>query len=196
MELYEPLNALKPVGEGLWVVDGPVVRMSYLGGSIPFPTRMAVVRLARGGLFLWSPTTPTEGLRAQIDALGPVRHLVSPNKLHYAHIPAWKRTYPGATAWASPGLRERAASQGVDAPFDSDLGEEPDPAWRRELDQLIFRGSRFLEEVVFFHRKTRTVILADLVENFEPRKLGGVAGGWPVWPERRTPTARPPWSSG
>jgi len=95
VELYEPINTLKPVGEDLWVVDGPVVRMAYLRASIPFPTRMVVVRLANGDLFLWSPIEPDEGLRSRIDALGPVRHLVSPNKLHYAHAAAWKRAYPG-----------------------------------------------------------------------------------------------------
>lgn len=173
MELYEPINALKPVGEDIWVADGPVVRMAYLGFSIPFPTRMVVVRLASGGLFLWSPTEPEEGLRSQIEALGPVRHLVSPNKIHYAHIAAWKRLYPEATAWASPGVRGRAAAQRVDVSFDADLGDEPDPGWRADLDQIVFRGSRFMDEVVFFHRKTRTLILADLIENFEPEKIGG-----------------------
>ncbi len=43
---------------------------------------------------MWSPTEPDEGLRKEIDALGPVRHLVSPNKLHYVHVCAWKRAYP------------------------------------------------------------------------------------------------------
>ena len=157
MELYEPLNVPKPVGEDLWLVDGPVVRMSYLWGSFPFPTRMAVVRLRGGDLLLWSPTAPDEGLRSRIDALGRVRHLVSPNKFHYAHIAAWKRAYPEATAWASPGVRERAASQHIDVSFDADLGEAPAPAWRGEVDQLVFRGSRLLEEVIFFHHKTRTV---------------------------------------
>lgn len=176
MQLYEPLNTLKPIGEDLWVVDGPVIRISYLGSSFPFPTRMAVVRLEGGDLFLWSPTELVESLRSQIDALGPVRHLVSPNKLHYAYIAAWKRAYPEATAWASPGVRERAASQRIGVSFDADLGEEPDPAWQGDLDQRIFRGSRLLEEVVFFHRRTRTVILADLIENFEPAKLGMVHG--------------------
>lgn len=174
MDLYEPLNTLKPVGGNLWIVDGPVIRMSYLGGSLPFPTRMVVVRLEGGDLFLWSPIGLSESLRSQIDALGPVRHLASPNKLHYAHIPAWKRAYPEALAWASPGVRERAASQGIGVSFDADLGEEPDPAWREDLDQIIFRGSRQLEEVVFFHHKTRTVILADLIVNFEPTKLGRI----------------------
>jgi hypothetical protein len=173
VELYEPINTLKPVGEDLWLVDGPIVRMAYLGVSIPFPTRMVVARLANGDLFLWSPTEPEEGLRAEIDALGPVRHLVSPNKIHYAHIAAWKRIYPEATAWASPGVRERAASQRIDVSFDADLGDEADPVWRKDLDQLVFRESRFMEEIVFFHRGTRTLLLADLIENFEPEKIGG-----------------------
>ena len=173
MELYEPLNTLKPVGEDLWVIDGPVVRMAYFGGSIPFPTRMVVARLTNGDLFLWSPIEPGGGVRAEIDGLGPVRHLVSPNKIHYAHIAAWKRIYPEATAWASPGVRERAASQRIDVSFDADLRDEPDPTWRGDLNQLVFRGSRFMEEVVFFHRKTRTLVLADLIENFEPEKIGG-----------------------
>ncbi len=30
-----------------------------------------------------------------------------------------------------------------------------------------------MEKVVFFHYKTRTVILADLIENFELEKVGG-----------------------
>jgi hypothetical protein len=173
VELYEPINTLKPVGERLWVVDGPIVRMAFSGGSMLFPTRMVVVQLANGDLFLWSPTESDDGLRVQIDALGPVRHLVSPNKLHYAHIATWKRAYPEATAWASPGVRERAASQRLDVSFDTELGDLPDKAWREDLDQLIFRGSRFIQEVVFFHRKSRTLILADLIENFEPKKMQG-----------------------
>jgi hypothetical protein len=56
--------------------------------------------------------------------------------------------------------------------FEIDLGEEPEEAWSEDLDQLVFRGSWLLEEVVFFYRKSRTVILADLIENFEPEKLG------------------------
>jgi len=177
MELYEPINVLKPVGEDLWIVDGPLVKMSYLGTSIPFPTRMVVVRLQSGELFLWSPTELVEGLRSQIDVLGLVRHLVSPNKLHYVHISAWKATYPEAVAWASPGARERAASQHLEVSFDRDLVDDPDPGWRGDLDQLVFCGSRFMEEVVFFHHKTQTLILADLIENFEPKKVGGFYGG-------------------
>lgn len=170
--LYEPVNTLKPVAPGLWVVDGPIVRMVALGGNAPFTTRMTVAQLADGGLWCHSPVAPDTALFAAVDALGPVRHLVSPNKLHYAHIAAWKQRYPDAIAWASPGVRERTAGQRIEVAFDADLDDVPEPAWVAEIDQLRFRGSRVIEEVVFLHRASGTLILADLIENFEAAKLG------------------------
>lgn len=191
--LYKPLNTLKPVAPGLlWIADGPIVRMAALGGSVPFPTRMSVAKLADGSLWCHSPIAPDDALFAAIDALGPVRHLVSPNKLHYTHIAAWKRRYPQATAWAAPGVRERAVSQKIQVDFDEDLGEAPEPAWAADLDQLHFRGSRVFEEVVFLHRASATLILADLIENFEAAKLGTVMRwiarfGGVLDPDGRTP---------
>ncbi len=143
----------------------------YTGPLFPFPTRMTVVRLSDGGLWCHSPTVLTPELKAQIDSLGSVRHLVSPNKIHYAHIPTWARVYPEAVAWASPGVRDRAARQRIDVTFAADLQDKPPSQWLVDLDQLIFRGSRFMDEVVFFHRRTATLILADLIENFEPEKV-------------------------
>jgi hypothetical protein len=171
MDVYAPLDVPRPIGDALWVVDGPVVRLSIVGFAVPFPTRMVIVRLANRDLFVWSPIELSPLLRERVDALGRVRHLVSPNKLHYTHIAAWKAAYPGAIAWASRGVRERAASRDASVAFDRELAAAPDSAWASEIDQLVFRGSRAFEETVFFHRATRTLILADLIENFEPAKL-------------------------
>ncbi|HEY3520975.1 MAG TPA: DUF4336 domain-containing protein [Rhodanobacteraceae bacterium] len=170
--LYEPINVLKSVAPDIWIADGPVVRMAApCGMSAPFTTRMTIVRLRGGGLWCHSPIAPDESLFAAIDALGPVRHLVSPNKLHYAYIAAWKQRHPQAAAWASPGVRERASTQGSDVKFDADLEDAVPAAWSDRLGQLHFRGSRVFEEVVFFHRASATLILADLIENFERAKL-------------------------
>ncbi|MGH9567871.1 MAG: DUF4336 domain-containing protein, partial [Candidatus Angelobacter sp.] len=95
------------------------------------------------------------------------------NKLHYTHINAWKKRYPRALAWASSGVREFAAEQRIKVNFDADLDDGPPPAWSGQIDQLRFRGSRFMEETVFFHRRTDTLILTDLIENFEAGKLNG-----------------------
>ncbi len=164
---YEPLNTLKPVGSDIWIVDGPACEWGYPPwGKLTFPTRMTVIRLGSGDLFLHSPTELVPSLKSEIDALGPVRHLVSPNKIHNLHIRAWGTAYPEAVKWASPGVRKR-----VDYAFDRDLGEAPDPAWAAEVDQRIAHGSRFMEEVVFFHKLSRTLILTDLIENFDVTRV-------------------------
>ena len=67
---YPPLNTLKAVCDDVWVVDGPVIRFGPPGLKMPFPTRMTVVRLAGGDLFIHSPTALTPALRAGILDLG------------------------------------------------------------------------------------------------------------------------------
>jgi len=89
VQTYEPINTLKPVAENVWNVDGPIIHMQQHGVSIPFPTRMAVIRLANGDLFLHSPIQLDSGSQGEIEALGAVRHLVSPNKIHYTYIGEW-----------------------------------------------------------------------------------------------------------
>ncbi len=128
---------------------------------------MTIIRLSSGELFVQSPTTLTAELKAEVESLGPVRHLISPNKIHYWWIGDWGRAYPAALKWASPGVRSSALEQGWE--FDRDLGETASSAWGEEIDQLIVHGGRFMDEVVFFHKPSRTLILADLIENFEPK---------------------------
>lgn len=191
--LYRPLNVLKEVGEDIWIVDGGVIRMDIKVGSIPFSTRMTIVRLVNGSLFVHSPIQPDPDLINEINRLGVVKYLISPNLIHYAYIPAWQEIYPDAIAWASPGVRERAKSQQITVEFDRDLTDDAPEEWESSLQQLIFKGSRVIEEVVFFHKKSQTLILTDLIENFEPEKteswfykflykLGGIAA-----PDGQTP---------
>ena len=101
------------------------------GTKVPFPTRMTIVRLSSSELWCHSPTELTPELKAQIDSLGSVHHLISPNKFHYTHIGTWASAYPEAT-WASPGVRDgtalpkedRAPQQKVDIIFDADLNNK------------------------------------------------------------------------
>jgi Domain of unknown function (DUF4336) len=81
---YAPLNVLKPVVAGaVWIVDGPEIEFNWLGLSLPFPTRMTLIRLAGGDVWVHSPTAPDTALLAAVRALGPVRWLIAPNTLHY-----------------------------------------------------------------------------------------------------------------
>ncbi len=171
VSLYHPLNTLKAIGEDIWIVDGGIIDMDIKIGTLPFPTRMTVIRLENDDLWCHSPIAPDKELLAQINDLGTVRHLVSPNMIHYAYIADWKNLYPQATAWASPKVTERAKTQNISVTFDKELTDIAPTEWAGQIEQLIFQGSRVMSEVVFFHQASRTLILADLIENFETEKI-------------------------
>ena len=154
---YEPLCTLKPVADGLWLIDGPPV----LHRRIPYPTRATVVRLASGDLWVHSPTALGDSLRRELEAEGPVAHLVAPNAAHVTHLPAWRAAWPDARVWAAP-----------EADVDGAEALRPDgaePAWDGQLDQIVVRAGPKLSEAAFFHRPSRTLILTDLIEAHETR---------------------------
>lgn len=171
LSLYEPLYTLKEVDQNIWIVDGDLIQMDMKIFKLPFQTRMTVIKLNDGKLWIHSPIAPNEELFTELDALGRVAYLVSPNKIHYAYMADWKKRYPHAQAWSSPGVEERAKSQNVKVVFDIDLTDKAPDLWSDEIDQLIFKGSSVIEEVVFFHKSTKTLIVTDLIENFEPEKI-------------------------
>ncbi|EOD18559.1 hypothetical protein EMIHUDRAFT_50494, partial [Emiliania huxleyi CCMP1516] len=68
--------------------------------------KMAVVRLPDGTLWVHSPVELDSALRDALAALGPVRHVVTPNTEHQKYASDWLREYPEATGYSCPGLRE------------------------------------------------------------------------------------------
>lgn len=122
---------------------------------------MTVVRLQDERLWIHSPVGLTQHLSKAIGALGRVVAVVAPNKYHHLFLRDWIAAYPEAAIYAAPGLRQKRR----DIVFDEDLSDLAPKEWAEEIDQVVFRGSRAFDEVVFFHRQSRTAILTDLVVN-------------------------------
>ena len=55
------------------------------------PIRMTVVRLSSGDILMHSPTRFDARLKAEIEAHGPIRHLVAPNIAHWSFLAEWQR---------------------------------------------------------------------------------------------------------
>ncbi len=151
--LYEPIHVYKPLAPDIGIVDGPFEYLTVPGIRLPLPftTRMTVVRLTNGDLFLHSPIKFDERLARKLQGLGRIRHLVSPNQFHYAHIGEWARTFPETISWASPHVRRRAHARHVHVDFTRDLDSDAPEEWNREIDQLLFPGGYF-KEFIFFRR--------------------------------------------
>jgi hypothetical protein len=170
---------LNRIHDALWTVAAP---QRFLG--LHLGTRMTVVALHGGGLLLHSPVPLTDPLRAEIDAIGPVRHVVCSNYYHHLHAGPWSLAYPDAALHGPAELADKRPDlRGLRA-----LSEEPHPDWKGDLVPLFIAGS-MLRETVFVHPASRSLVSSDLVENFETSdhlptrfylKLGGVHGklGW------------------
>ena len=161
---------LERIDEALWLAEGETI--SFYGFA--YPTRSVIVRLAKDRLWVWSPIRLSDELRGDIERLGQVAHLVSPNKLHHLYLAQWKSAYPAAKLWGPQSTVARCRK----LEFARALGEAPPPEWGGDIDQAWFRGSFAMDEVVFFHRPSQTAIVADLIQAFDPAFL---ARNWPWW---------------
>jgi hypothetical protein len=165
--------------EALWVAAAP---LSFLG--LHLGTRMTVVRLAGGELWVHSPIATTPEMRAAVDALGPVRHIVAPSLFHHLYAGQWQTAYPDAALYGPAAL----ARKRKDLKLTSPLEEAARAPWAGELVPLHIDGCQ-LDETVFVHHATRTLIASDITENFTTSphwptrlylKMSGVHGkvGW------------------
>ncbi|MEN3383101.1 MAG: hypothetical protein V7608_3145 [Hyphomicrobiales bacterium] len=173
--IYPPLNTLKRVADDVWIVDGPIIRFGKPWLNLPFPTRMTVMNLGGRRLFIHSPTPLVPELKSEIEDVGVPRWIIAPNRLHYWWLPEWHAGYPDADVYLAPRVREQAGGR-ID--FDAfTLDRDCGYVWDAEVATLPVPG-RTMTEVTFFHRASRTLVLADLIENFEPRKIGSLLMRW------------------
>lgn len=145
--------------------------------------RMSVVRLADGSVVVHSPVALTTEVRAAIDALGPVRFVVAPNAFHHLFVKDALAAWPDAQLVAPAALRKKRPDLTIHLELEA-LEDQPLAAWRSELIPISIRGS-MLHETVLYHAPSRSLLSADLLENFVSvehwftrayLKLGGIYG--------------------
>ncbi|SMY07461.1 DUF4336 domain-containing protein [Flavimaricola marinus] len=158
---------LTQIAEDIWTVSGPEITAAL---GFHYPTRMAVIRLRDGSLFIWSPVALSDDLAKSVDRLGPVQHILAPNSLHHMSIPDWASVYPEATLYAAPKL----AAKRPDIRFDQEIGTGTPPTWADEIAFVIVEGNAITTEVVLFHRKSGTVLVTDLIQQMPQ----GWYSGW------------------
>ncbi|MES2153404.1 MAG: DUF4336 domain-containing protein [Pseudomonadota bacterium] len=151
------MTQLRALADNIWTVSSNHTMLGIHLGS-----RMTVVRLSGGRLWLHSPIALSPQLRAELDALGQVAHIVCPNMFHHVYAGEAGAAYPQAKLHGPQGLRRKRK----DLTFTGELTDLPDPGWASDLAQVSVRGC-LLAETVFFHGASGTLISADLVENFK-----------------------------
>jgi uncharacterized protein DUF4336 len=156
---------LRSLGPGIWDSRCHLQTM----GPLWVPRRMSVIRLASGDLLLHSPNPLGPELQRSLEELGRVRYLIAPSLMHAGFLEDYLAAFPEAKLYAAPGLSSLEPGLAVEA----ELGDEDSgsglPAsqspWADDIDQVLTEGVPRLNEVAFFHRPTRTLILTDYAHN-------------------------------
>jgi Domain of unknown function (DUF4336) len=164
----KPTSGLIQVDSNIWTIEakGCVCYRPPMQPRYPYTHRAIIIRLNHSSLFVISPIQLTPDIQADVARLGTVKYLVSPNHLHHLYLGDWSQAYPDAKVYASP----RLASKRKDLMFYKTLSTDtPEPEWAGQIDQCLFgSGNGWIDELVFFHRESRTIIFTDLVMDFDP----------------------------
>lgn len=156
---------LRELEQDIWVAEQP---LRYFGLSVG--TRMTVIRREGEKLTVISPIRVNEDIAAQLDNLGTVTDIIAPNLYHHLFAGPFKARYSQATFWAAPGLKEKKPELLIDKVIE--------PHKSRTLcglETIFFEGFRtlgsggfeLLNECVFFHAASRTLIVTDTAFHFD-----------------------------
>lgn len=156
---------LRSIDRGIWIAEQP---LRYFGLSVG--TRMTVVQLKNQELVVISPIQTNDILVKQLDEIGVVKHIIAPNLYHYLFAEQFKSLYPDAIFWAAPGLDVKKAELSIDRNIVDEIGNH----WEG-LRYIFFDGFRtmglngfdVLNEYVFFHEVSHTLILTDTAFHFD-----------------------------
>jgi len=148
---------LQKIDEDLWHSEGHV----NLPAGIQLPCRMVVIRLKSGRLWLHSPIKINDTLVQEVADLGRVGHIVAPNCFHHLFVGRWMERFPDAKTYGAMGLDRKRK----DLSFSQTLDERTPEAWSDEMSQAFIDGIPALNEFVFLHRASKTLIVTDLLFN-------------------------------
>jgi hypothetical protein len=144
------------IKDQIWILEYPVrfAGLNLFG-------RMTIVRLDSGDLLIHDPCEISDAVRDEIDAIGEVKYIVAPGSYHHLFVTDFQRKYSNAETFLCPGLERKRP----DINFEWILGNKPDHRWANVFDQVVIQGTKYIWEVAFFHKPSKTLILVDLLEN-------------------------------
>ena len=156
---------LRKIDKNIWIAEQP---LKYFGLSVG--TRMTVIRFNNGELAVISPIQVDHKTTEQLNELGNVKYIIAPNLFHYLFLSNFKAVYPQAKVYAVSELKAKKPDISIDQALE-DNGEN----FLGELECLLFEGFKTflpsgalpLNEYIFFHTKSQTLILTDTAFYFD-----------------------------
>lgn len=165
------------VAKDVWIAEGDCVDFH----GFPYSTRSVIVRLPSDALWIWSPVALSDELKRSVDRLGEPAFLISPNKIHHLYLQQWRTAYPAAELWGPQSTIDKLSA----LRFDGALEAGPPETWSKEFELFHVTGSYAMDEFLFLHKPSQTLIVADFSEHFGDAFLKAHWRPWQRWLGRR-----------
>ncbi len=156
---------MKRLHDSLWIQDDDGTM-----AGLRLRRRATVVQLAGGGLWVYSPTPLTPSLQSELASIDDVAYLVAPSNGHCSWIGDWANAYPSAEMHVAKGIPSKFSKLRVDRI----LTPTVEARWALDLEQSTMVGAPLFDESVFLHKASRSLIVADLIQNHHRKDQRGV----------------------
>lgn len=140
---------LAAIADGVWAYEQSL----KVGPGFQMPARTTIVKLGNSDLLLHSPLVSDD---VDLDALGEVKHIVAPSVVHFLGATKMKERYPNAKLYGASGLEKK-----MSAPFEELRAD----TFGAELGIDRIDGNPGMNEHVFMHHASRSLLVSDLVFN-------------------------------
>ena len=131
--------------------------LQFLPG-VQMPLRSTLIVLPSGGILI-SPIDFSLAQLADIRAKTKITEIVAPNLYHNLYVESARKSFPEADLWGAPGYAEKRPQ------FEwKELGRASWPH-EKEIPHVLLEGASKMNEVVFFHVASSTLIVTDLCFN-------------------------------
>lgn len=146
---------ISPLAPNLWLMPFPLKAL-----GVDLHRNVSLIRLESGKLIVHSTAPFSESDVAAIKALGNPEWLVDSLLRHDTFAKEGRAAFPEARYFAPPGFSTLAG-------IATENLVSPPSEWAGEIEVAAIDGAPDFGEVVMLHQASRTLIVADLVINFE-----------------------------
>ena len=145
---------MRQIAQDIWELTYPLSLLGFQVGR-----RVTLMRLASGRLVILSTAAFKPDDVEAMRALGEPSFLLEATKAHDSFAAAGRAAFPDIPYLVPAGFPKTAALRA--APLETAPSE-----WEGELAIRKIEGMPWVQEHVFFHKPSRTLIVADLLFNF------------------------------
>lgn len=135
--------------------------------GVKFTARSTLIQLKNREMLVISPGPFNEEALSQIKSMADKFYVVAPNLFHHFYFLAAKESLPNSELYGPMALGKKVKA--LKSQF-TDIEQLPKHV-KDQVTVIPIRGNRFLQERVFFHPESKTLVVTDLVFNMNKRNF-------------------------